>query len=120
VQSARARGFTPDAVPTRRKEKEWKQQANASKPKSIRKRSWGKLQDYSTANPDTAELETTNKLISGARRGVLGYESDGVISTSYVKRHSSQSTRLRWYFLRELTSAETFLKYFATRMDLFL
>jgi hypothetical protein len=24
-QSARARGFTPDAVPTRRKKKEWKQ-----------------------------------------------------------------------------------------------
>src|SRR5207248_1871705 len=42
VQSARARGFTPDAVPTRRKKKEWKQQANAvnevNSEKKMRKR----------------------------------------------------------------------------------
>jgi hypothetical protein len=41
VQSARARGFTPDAVPIKRKEKEWSR-CEHSEVKSIRKEAVGK------------------------------------------------------------------------------
>jgi hypothetical protein len=54
--------------------------------KSIRKRGWAKLQDYSPASADTAELETRNKLISGTRRGVLDMRAMEQISSSYIKR----------------------------------
>jgi hypothetical protein len=77
-------GFTPYAVPTRRKKEEGSNRRTQLTEVDPEKKDGRRVQDYSTASPDIAELETTSNFVSGTRRGVLHMRSDAVNLRFYV------------------------------------